>query len=88
MHIYLQLLYLLVGLVVKPKFMCPMQSGAKQTEVGFEAEEVLLQGSSKENRWFMLKRLVFPDGFWGRVFKGNIWSDGCMMYDFLLIDWW
>ena len=45
-------------------------------------------GQGKAYRQFVLKRPELPDSFQGRVFKGNIWSEGCRVHDFLLIGWW
>ena len=59
--------------VVKPKFVCPVHSEAKQTKQ-FGAVKGLLQGPSKENGLLVLKRPKLPDGFQGGVFKGKI---GC-----------
>ena len=58
-----------VSTVAEPKFMCPKHSEAKQTETSkFGTKEGLLQGSCKENGWFLLKRPKLPDGFQGRSF--------------------
>lgn len=47
---------------------------------------------SKENGQLMLKRPELLDGFLRRVFKGNIWSEGCkvpeQLVDILPIGWW
>ena len=37
----------------------------------FGAKKGLLHGPSKENRWLVLKRPKFPDGFQGKLFKGK-----------------
>ena len=49
---------------------------------------MIIAGPSKEYKQLMLKRLELPDGFQGRVFQGNSWSDGCREHDFPLIGWW
>ena len=60
---------------VKHRFVCLMPHEAKQTETSeFGAEEYLLWRWSKKNRWLVLKRPEFPNGFQGRVFKGKIWG--------------
>ena len=43
---------------------------------------------SKEQGQLMLKRPKLSNGFEGRVFKGNIWGEGCRVDDFLPIVWW
>ena len=55
---------------------------------GKSESTVFIAGPSKEYGWPILKRPKLPDGFQGRVFKGNIWGKGCGVYDFLLIGWW
>ena len=50
--------------VIEPKFVCSVQSKAKQNEASeFRAEEGLLQGLSKENGQVMLKRPDSPMTF-------------------------
>ena len=64
-----------------------MHNEAKQTErLEFGATKGLLQGPSRENGKLVFKRARLL--FQGRVFKGNIWDEGCSMCDFLLIAWW
>ena len=36
----------------------------------------------------MLKRLELPEGFQGRIFEGDIWSNSFRVQDFLLTGWW
>lgn len=38
----------------------------------FAAENGLLQGPSRENRWLMLKRLKLSGRFQGRFYKQNL----------------
>ena len=64
-----------------------MHKEAKQTQTSeFGAEKGLLQGSSKENRWLMLKTAKLPKGFRGRVLVGKIWDKGCRVCD-VFSDW-
>ena len=43
--------------------------------------ECLLQGISEEKGQLVLKRLELSNDFQGGVFKGNIWAEGCRVYD-------
>lgn len=54
--------------------MCLVHSEAKLTEMSeFAAENGLLQGPTRENRWLMLKRLKLSSMFQGRRFyKQNL----------------
>lgn len=75
--------------IAAPKFMCLMHTEAKETKTWkFGAEKGLLQGPSKEDRWLMFKRPELTYGFLQSIFKGNIWGNGCRVYDFLLIGQW
>ena len=38
-----------------------------------------IAGPSKENRQLMLERLELLSGFQERVFKGNVWGEGCSL---------
>ena len=74
--------------------MGPMHSEAKQTEpLECGADKGLLQGSSKEYGWLMLKRPKHPDKFQGRVFKGKVRERvaGCVcdhLVHSALVGWW
>ena len=46
-----------------------------------------MQGPSKENGWFILKRPELLEGFQRRVFRGKICREGCRVCDLPLIDW-
>ena len=42
----------------------------------FAAEKSLLQDHTRKmGFWLMLKPPKLPDGFWGEVFLGKIWSE-------------
>ena len=45
---------------------------------------MLIAGESKENGWLLLKNLIFPNRFLGKVFISKIWDEGYRVYDFLL----
>ena len=73
-HIQLRTLFLLTSIeissisVVKPRFMCPMHSEAKQTKrLEFGAEKCLLQGPNKSTGSSFSKDANSQ----GRVFKGK-----------------
>ena len=63
-------------------------SQSTDTGCGEGKYSIYCRASSKENRQLMIKRPKFLDGFQERVFKGNIWGEGCRGHDFLLIGWW
>ena len=42
-----------------------------------ESTVFICRSLSKEIRQLVLQRLELPDGFQGRVFNGNTWSEGC-----------
>ena len=53
--------------------MWPMHNEAKQTKtLEFEAKKGLWQGPSKKDKWLVLKRPKFLNGFQGSNFKGYI----------------
>ena len=66
----------------------PITQWDKQAEMSRFRAEKGLQWPNKEKGWLILKRPELPDGFQGRVFKGNIWGEGRRVCDFLLIGWW
>ena len=68
--------------------MCLTHSEAKQTgTLEFGAKKDLLQGQLKQqvacaqNSWT-------PKWFWGQGVIDKIWSEDCLLCDFLLSDWW
>ena len=51
--------------------------GQTNQNVGVWSRQRLTAGSGRQNRQFMLQRLKLSHGFDGRVFIGEIWSEGC-----------
>ena len=44
---------------------------------------------TKQGEWMAYSQpSKFPNDFQGKVFMHKIWSEGCRVCDFLLIDWW
>ena len=59
----------------------------------FGTENGLLEGQARRMGGSCQKKQKkpkpeLPDSFLGKVFIGKIWSEGCRVYGFLLIDWW
>ena len=52
------------------------QWGQTNRNVGVWSRDRFIAGPSKENRWLVLKAPELPDGFQGRIFKGNFWGEG------------
>ena len=49
-------------------------------------ERIYLQ-DTKQGQWVVCAQTL-PEFLLGRVFKVNIWLEGCGMHDLLLIGWW
>ena len=65
-----------VKTVVKPKFVCPLHSEAKQTETSESgAEKLLLQGQTRR-----MGNLCLKDPNFLGLFIGKIWGEGCRLF--------